>query len=221
MARRRVVGQAPRMRRTAAALLEIAAVLAAIVLGGRGAVMLLLVAGTLVLVLRGGSWLAPGKGGGGAWAALGGSVVGALALAGALAISPAVLDVTGRGVEWTTEPVVRGSVQLAVTVALVAVALGVGAELVFRRWLLERVAARVQARGEPAAAALAAGVLVAALLEAAVAPTGASGRLGVALVSAGLGILYVTSGGRLAAPVAARLTFELGAILLQALRVTP
>jgi hypothetical protein len=210
-----------RVRRTAAMLLEVAAVLAAIVVGGKLGLILLLVAGSVVLALRGGRWFeARDAGGGTGWAALGGLAVGVAALAAAWAIAPSLLDVTGRAVEWGTEPVVRGSASLAATVMLVTLTFAVATEMVFRRWLLDRVAAAVLARGESRGAALAAGVLVAALIEAAVSPTGDGLRIGTALMAGGLGAVYVSSGGRLAACVGARVAFELGAVALQALRMT-
>lgn len=209
------------MRRIAATVLELGTVLAAIVLGGRAGLILLLVAGSIVLALRRGRWFATRDGDGGAgWAALGGVAVGAAALGAAWLLSPALLDVTGRAVEWTTEPMVRGSPSIATTLMLVTVAMGLAAELVFRRWLLDRVAGLARARGQPLPVALAAGILAAALIEAAVAPAGAGPRLGVALASGGLGVIYVGAGGRLAGCLTARLTFELGAVLVQALRLT-
>ncbi|MBZ0234957.1 MAG: hypothetical protein K8M05_21695, partial [Deltaproteobacteria bacterium] len=148
------------------------------------------------------------------------ATAGAAALAAAFALSPALLETTGRSVEWTTEPVVRGNLQLAVTVALVTVALGVASELVFRRWLLDRVAGYLHTRGEPRAVALVAGVLTAAVIEAAVSPSGAGFRSGVAMTSLGLGAIYVTGGGRIAGSLTARLVFDVGAIIVQALRMT-
>lgn len=208
------------VRRTAAMLLEVAAVLAAVVLGGKGGLILLLVAGSAVLALRGGRWFEPRDARDGAgWAALGGLVVGLAGLAAAGAISPSVLAVTGRAVEWSTQPVVRGSVGLAATVMLVTLTFAVAAEMVFRRWLLDRIAAAALAR-ESRAAALAAGVLAAALIEAAVSPVGDGPRLGTALMSGGLGVIYVASGGRLVACLSARVAFELGAVVVQALKLT-
>lgn len=215
-------GRMDEMRRTAATLLQLVAIVGAVALGGKVAVVVLLAAGTIVLALRRGRWIARQDGdAGAAWAALGGAVVGAAALAGAWWMSPAVLDVTGRTVEWTTEPVVRGSVGIAATVMAVTLALGVAAECIFRRWILDDVAAWVVSRGEPRQVALAAGVLVAAMIEAAVSPAGGGPRIGTFLGSLGLGAVYVASGGRLAASLGARLAFELGALLLQAMRWTP
>jgi hypothetical protein len=148
-------------------------------------------------------------------------IVGGLALAGAWWMSPSLLDVTGRAVEWSTEPVVRGSVGIAATVMVVTLILGIAAEYVFRRWILDGVAAWVVARGEPRQVALAAGVFVAAVIEAAVSPHGDGPRIGTFIAGLGLGALYVTAGGRITGALTARLVFELGAVMLQAMRLTP
>ena len=211
------------MRRTVVPAVEVAAVIAAVALGGRLGIIVLLALASVALALRGRRWQAAEDGDrGSAWALAGGAVVGALALAGALAVSPAVLGATGAAVEWSTAPVVRGSaVQLAVAV-VPAIALALAAELVFRRWLLERVAAAVRAAGEPALLATAAGVIVAAIVEAAVLPAGDAGgwgRLGTVLGSCGLGIVYGAAGGRVAASIGARTVFEVGALVVQALRL--
>ncbi len=205
-----------------AALLEVLGVIAAVILGGKTGLILLLVVASIAMVIHGGGrWFLPRDGDrGAAWSALGGAVIGAAALGGAWLLSPALLDATGHAVEWTTEPTVRGSISLAAIVALVTATLALASELVFRRWLLDRIAGYVVARGEPRAVALVAGVLTAAVIEAAVSPTGAGFRGGVAMTSLGLGAIYVTSGGRLAASLTARLVFDVGAIIVQALRMT-
>jgi len=199
------------MRRTVVPAVEVAAVIAAVALGGRLGIIVLLALASVALALRGRRWQAAEDGDrGSAWALAGGAVVGALALAGALAVSPAVLGATGAAVEWSTAPVVRGSaVQLAVAV-VPAIALALAAELVFRRWLLERVASPAD------------GVIVAAIVEAAVLPAGDAGgwgRLGTVLGSCGLGIVYGAAGGRVAASIGARVVFEIGALVVQALRL--
>lgn len=210
-------------RQVIAAFFEVTGVIAAVIVGGKGGLMLLLVVASIAMIVRGGGarWFVARDGDrGAAWSALGGAGVGAAALGGAWLVSPALLDATGHSVEWTTEPVVRGSLELAAIVAVVTVALGVASELVFRRWLLDRVAGYVRDRGEPRAVALVAGILTAAVIEAAVSPTGEGFRGGVAVTSLGLGAIYVTSGGRLAGSLTARLVFDVGAIIVQALRMT-
>jgi hypothetical protein len=206
-----------------AALLEVIGVIAAVLLGGKAGLILLLVVASVAMIIHGGGrrWFLPRDGDrGAAWSALGGAIVGAAALGGAWLLSPALLGATGHAVEWTTEPTVRGSIQLAVIVIAVTATLGLASELVFRRWLLDRVAGYVAARGEPRAVALVAGALAAAAIEAAVSPSGAGFRPGVALTSLGLGAIYVTSGGRLAASLTARLVFDVTAIIVQALQMT-
>lgn len=209
------------LRRTVAAFVEVLAVLAAIIIGGKYGLILLLAAASLALALRGGRWFASRDGDrGAAWSALGGALVGGLALGAAWLVSPSLLDITGHAVEWTTEPVVRGSIQLAAILAVITATLGVASELVFRRWLLDHVASYIVARGEPRAVALVAGILTAAVIEAAVSPAGGGLRLGVAITGLGLGAMYVTAGGRLAGCLTARLVFDVGAIIVQALRMT-
>jgi hypothetical protein len=204
-----------------AAAIEIAGVIAAVIVGGKYGLILLLAVASVAMMLHGGSWfVARDRDRGAAWSALGGALVGAVALAASWQLSPALLETSNRSVEWTTEPVVRGSLQLAAVVVLVTATIALAAELVFRRWVLDRVAGYVLDRGEPRAVALVAGILIAAVIEAAVSPSGAGFRLGVAVTSLGLGAIYVTSGGRLAASLTARLVFDVGAIIVQALRMT-
>src|SRR5688572_4335538 len=120
-----------------AAILEVIGVIAAIIIGGKYGLILLLVIASIAMMLRGGRWfVARDTDRGAAWSALGGVLIGGAALGGAWLLSPALLDATGHSVEWTTEPVVRGSVQLAAIVAVVTATLAVASELVFRRWLL-------------------------------------------------------------------------------------
>jgi hypothetical protein len=147
----------------------------------------------------------------------GGALVGALALALALVLAAPVADVAARSVEWSTLPVVRGSALQAVTLARggdrrgagrrTDAAAGGGSRRSRRPW-------RGAGRGPRGAAA--GGVIAAAVLEAAIAPLPGA-RLGIAVTSAGFGVLYVGAGRRLGASLAARATFELGALALQAL----
>ncbi len=208
-------------RSRVAVALEALGVVAAIVLGGKLGLILLLVVASIALALHGRRWFATRDGDrGAAWSALGGALAGGVALGAAFLLSPALLATSTRSVEWTTDPVVRGSFQLAATVALVAVALALASELVFRRWLLDRVAGYLHTRADPRALALLGGIAVAAVIEAAVSPTAAGFRLGVFVTSLGLGAIYVTSGGRIAGSLTARLVFDVGAIIVQALRLT-
>ncbi len=205
----------------AAAPVEVAAVIAGVALGGSWGVIAMIALLSVALAMRGGRWFAPDGDQTGA-AALGGALAGLIGLGGALAVAPALLAATGLAVEWNTVPAVRGSLVQLVVAALPTLALALAAELVFRRWLLERVAAAVRAAGEPSFLASAAGVVTAALVEAAVisvGEAGGAGRLGTMLASCGLGLLYVAAGGRLAASLSARLAFELGVLVLQMLRL--
>lgn len=208
-------------RRAIALVLELGGLALAVALGGVGGLIAILAAVSVARWVRGGRWFVARDGDGAAgWSALGGAAVGAGALAAAWMLSPAVAGLADASVEWTTEPVVRGSWSLALTVAAVTLALGVAGELVFRRWLVDRVAGWVQARGAVRTAALVVGVLAASAIEAAVSARGGE-PVGTFVAGVGVGTLYVGAGGRLAPCLSARLVFDLGAILLQALRVTP
>jgi hypothetical protein len=156
---------------------------------------------------RGKSWVetlppAPGL-------ALAGIAAGAVALALAVFLAaPFLEDVTARAIEWTDTATVRGSVLAFVTIAMLVGATAVARELVFHRWLLDR--------------AYAAGALPAATIAAAAEGLVTGGhvvaRIGAALTGFGLALLYIGGGRRLAAAMACRLTFDLGALALVALR---
>jgi hypothetical protein len=127
------------------------------------------------------------------WGSYGGWVG---ALAGAVAL----------GVAWT---VTGGWAEDRDPLALFAMA--AATELALRGWLVERI---YRGRGEPSSdtrAVLA--VLAGAIAEAALTPGDLTARIGAGAFGAGLGWMYV--GGGLLAPLAARLVFALGAIVLQ------
>lgn len=204
-------------RTLAIGALVIAAIAAAIAIGGPLGLGAGLAIASGARALSGRGWLRTADDAG-LSAALGGAVCGALALGGALALSEPIAGATGRGVEWSTLPVVRGSVTQALTLAVLVIAIAAAAELGLRRGLLELVADRLRARGLGPAPAAAAAIACAALVEAAIAPLDGD-RLGIALTSAGLGLIYVGAGRRLGASLSARLVFEVGAVALQALRL--
>jgi hypothetical protein len=62
-------------------------------------------------------------------------------------------------------------------------------------------------------------VLIGALAEALLAEGDASMKLGAGVFGLGLGAMYIASGRSVLAPLCARLTFLLGALVLEALRV--
>ena len=142
-----------------------------------------------------------------------GVVCGAIALVLALWISEPIAIVTGRAVEWTQYTIVRGSPQAFVMVAIVVGAQAIAIEMALRGWLVPRVL-EIAPRGGAALAIAASG-----LAEAAITPGHLMSRIGAYTLGAGSALLFVGAGRRLAAPIACRLTFELGAVLLAALRI--
>lgn len=140
------------------------------------------------------------------------AAAGVIALAIALALgSPVAEAFTGRDVEWSQFPVVRGSASSLFAIATVVAATIIAAELALRGWIVERA---LELRA-PAAAA----VLAGALAEAAISDGDLLARLGAAAVGAALGWMYVAGGRSVVAPVCARAAFTLGALLLEALRL--
>ena len=138
--------------------------------------------------------------------------VGLVALAVALGVATPVVDTIADGVVmWPAYPMVRGNPMQAAVVALVVVTIAGATELALRGWIVARA---LELRA-PAAAAVAVG----ALAEAVVTPGGPVARLGAALFGAGLGWMYVAGGRSLVAPMAARVAFALGALVLEALRI--
>ncbi|MDB4960689.1 MAG: hypothetical protein JWP01_688 [Myxococcales bacterium] len=150
---------------------------------------------------------------GGSDRALIGAVAGAVALALALlAGTPIVEMMSLRAVEWSMFPIVRGSAgQMALVIMIVTIA-SVAAELALRGWIVERVLEL-----SPGPAILP--VLVGALAEGIITPGGLSVRLGAMLFGIGLGWMYVAAGRSVVAPILARVTFQVGAVVLEALRL--
>ncbi|MDQ3298385.1 MAG: hypothetical protein M3619_17500 [Myxococcota bacterium] len=142
-----------------------------------------------------------------------GAVVGLVALGLALiAGTPVVETLSGRGVEWSSYPVVRGNAsQLVVVVIFVGVA-ALAAEVALRGWLVERMLEL-----SPGPAILP--VLVGAIAEAVIMPGNLAARLGAGLFGAGLGWMYVAGGRSIVAPVVARVVFTVGAVMLESLRL--
>ncbi len=198
------------------AALALGAVIGGVAVGGPLGIGLALALATALQLSDGVGWWRPADRDARAEVIGGGALVGAAALALALVLAAPVADVAARSVEWSTLPVVRGSALQAVTLAAVLIAVALAAELTLRRWWLEAVAAALARGGAGRRGAAAGGVIAAAVLEAAIAPLPGA-RVGIAVTSAGLGVLYVGAGRRLGASLAARATFELGALGLQAL----
>jgi len=143
--------------------------------------------------------------------------IGAAAGLAALAIAvvagaPLVELISGRAVEWSAFPVVRGSGSQLVLVALVVAAVAIAGELALRGWIVERLRELL-----PGTVALP--VLGGAVAEALVTPGDAAARIGAGVFGAGLGWMYVAGGRSVVAPICARIAFSLGALALEALRV--
>jgi len=124
---------------------------------------------------------------------------------------PFVELLSGRTVEWSAFPTVRGSGSQLLMVALIEIALAIAWELSLRGWIVERV--RELSSAPPILA-----VLVGAIAEALLVPGDVAARIGAALFGAGLGWMYIASRGALA-PICARLAFVLGAVVLEALQL--
>jgi hypothetical protein len=129
-----------------------------------------------------------------------------------IAGTPFIEQMSGRAVEWSAFPVVRGSPSQLVLVALIVIAMAIASELALRGWVVERVLEL--SPGPPVLP-----VLVGAIAEALVTPGDAATRVGAGLFGAGLGWIYVAAGRSVIAPICARLAFSLGAVVLEALRV--
>ena len=193
---------------------EIAAVLALAVAPLPDAIPValpLLVVASLARWVRGHAWaeLMPAAGGGAAVAAGAGLVALAVAV---VAGTPFVELMSGRLVEWSAFPVVRGSAAQAALVAVIVIALAVATELALRGWVVERLLEL--SPGPPILP-----VLVGAVAEALVTPGDAAARFGAGLFGAGLGWIYVAAGRSVVAPICARAAFGLGAVALEALRI--
>lgn len=180
----------------------------------------LLVAASLSLWLRGRSWLAVLKGPA-LYAAIG-AAAGAVALVISLVFgTPIVERITGGAVQWSMYPIVRGSPGTFATVAVIVAVGALAAELVLRGWLVERV---LELRGPPmlaiAVGALAEALLVFPLAGGDPGPLGIDGdltaRIGAGIFGLAMGGMYVAAGRSVLAPLCARMTFTLGALVLEA-----
>lgn len=145
-----------------------------------------------------------------------GGAIGVVALVLALvAGTPVVEAVTAQAVQWSTFPIVRGSIPQLCAVAVLVVAAEAAMELALRGWIVDRVLELAR----PGIAANVLAVAVGGLGEALVTDGGIVARAGAAIFGLGLGTLYVTSGRRATLPMCARLAFALGALLLEGLQL--
>jgi hypothetical protein len=190
------------------------------------AVLPLLVAGSLSRWVRGRSWADVVRGGWtpngdpvaadpGAWRhrITAGALAGlAAALCALLAGAPVIEALALRSVEWSSYPVVRGNASLFAMVAVYVTVTAVASELALRGWIVERVLEL--SPGPPILP-----VLVGAFAEALITPGDLAARIGGGLFGAGLGWMYAAGGRSVVAPICARVVFELGVLLLEAMRL--
>ncbi len=171
----------------------------------------LLVVASLSRWLRGRTWSELLHAGSGRAAVSFAAGLAALALA-VIAGAPFVELMSGRTVEWSAFPIVRGSPSGLALVALIVIAMAIASELALRGWIVERVLEL-----SPGPSVLP--VLVGAIAEAVITPGDLASRIGAGVFGVGLGSLYVAAGRSVLAPICARLAFSLGAVVLEALRV--
>ncbi len=138
------------------------------------------------------------------------AVAGLAALLLALALGTPIAEaMTDRPVVWAAFPLVRGNAGALFTFAVVVAAIAVASELVLRAWICERV---IELGGSTAMA-----IFVAAIAEALLLPGPLEARFGAFITGIALGWMYVAAGRNVAVPIAARLAFGLGALLLEML----
>lgn len=141
------------------------------------------------------------------------AAAGMLALVLAVVAGTRVVEVvTAHSVEWSVVPIVRGMTsQLVIVIVLVTIS-SVAWELALRGWIVERVVEL--SPGPPILAVLLGGVA-----EAIVTPGSVSVRIGALLFGIGLGWMYIAAGRSVVAPILARTTFQVGAVVLEALHL--
>jgi hypothetical protein len=171
----------------------------------------LVVAGTLSRWLRGRTWAEVSRGR--ALHAAVGAATGAVALVLAAGLATRGLaSISQRSFEWSEYAVLGGNVKLVLIVSLYVAVTAVAAELALRGWVVERMLEL--SPGSPTMP-----VAIGAIVEAVVTEGSVVTKLGAALFGAGLGWLYVAGGRSVIAPVCARIVFQSGAVVLEALRV--
>jgi membrane protease YdiL (CAAX protease family) len=133
--------------------------------------------------------------------------IGAAVGAGSLGIVAVV-----AGGDITEHSIARGNFQMAMIVALVTAATAFAMEMAMRGWLVERVLELTP--GSPVLP-----IAVGAFAEAIVTPGDSGERISAGIMGAALGWLYVASGRSVVAPIAARIVFTTGAVVLAALKL--
>lgn len=165
---------------------------------------------TVVNWLRKRSW-AERMRGPGLYAAIGAGA-GLVALVVALVAGTPLVEWFTRGaVQWSVYPIVRGSVSAFVTVALIVAVGSLAAELALRGFIVEL--------GLEFTRSSWVAVVMGALAEALLADGDAVMKLGAGVFGLGLGAMYIAGDRSVLGPLCARLTFALGALVLEALRV--
>lgn len=167
----------------------------------------MVIAASLILWIGGRSWLDVGlRGGDGTGAMIGlGVAIGAVAFAALALVDPASLS--------ANQPVsARGSLGVAAIAGVLAATAAFAAEMV-RGFVISRL---IDLTGRPAAAVAIAAIAWGAIFGLA-RPAEA---LGLAIAGAGFGLLYLAGGKRMALPIAAHLTFEVGAVIAAAAQLS-
>jgi hypothetical protein len=208
----RLVSIGARQERRGLVPFEIAVVLAAAASSLPIPVVIpLLAAASLSMWARGRSFAAVTKGP--PLYAVIGVAAGAVSLVLALIVgTPLVERMTDQAVQWSMYPIVRGSLETFGVVAILVSLGAVAAELVLRGWLVERVLELTHGNAVLA-------ILCGALAEALVSGGDLTARVGAGLFGIAMGWMFIAGGRSVTAPVCARLTFSLGALVLEALHV--
>jgi hypothetical protein len=176
----------------------------------------LLVAGSISRWMRGRSWAEVQKGP--AWLAGVGILAGAIALgvallAGSQSLTALFAGISGDTIVEMSDLATSSGRPMTIALTAVAVAMtAIAAELALRGWIVERVLEL--SPGSPVLP-----VLVGALAEAMVTPGDVPTRVGAAILGAGLGWIYAAAGRSTLAPMLARITFQVGAVVFAALRL--
>lgn len=143
-----------------------------------------------------------------------GAATGAAALILALAVIGPALEARGGMITWSHHAAVRGKPEVLVSYLLIVTALAVATELILRGWILER--ALGLGRGATGAAIA---IAVTGFVEAVYFGEPGWSAVGASLFGVALSGLYLATGRSLVAPIAARVTFEVGILLLESFKL--
>jgi membrane protease YdiL (CAAX protease family) len=143
-----------------------------------------------------------------------GAVTGAAALILSLVVVGPLVEARGAMLGWSHHALVRGKPDALVMYVIIVAATSIATELVLRGWILERVR-----DVSPGKVALVASVGMTALVEAVFTGDTGYSSLGAALFGVALSGLYLATGRSLVAPIAARVTFDVGLLLLEGFKL--